>query len=418
MHVITGRPLGRLPVLLPAIAIFGVVLMQSWPRWRWPYQEWIRTSQEFHEQLLLAAPIAAAAATYYAGRYVPPARIFSQPWAPRSGTPVVARHLRTLSVSYVGAFLLGLLPLAALTIARADADSPYLLIMLTGVAGLLAFIAVGYAVGVLSGTAWLSPVTLVVSFVVLQSVHIENALAAVTPVTHAAAGLGSTEPVPLVLYRLVLYAFLCFAAVSIASRALRRRQRWKIPSIATLGVLVVAAVGVVTPVLLKPVLVVTQADQPRMCDNVSGVAVCVHEGHGSQLSVVRNAVERVLFAAGGPPATLRQVSDRALATPADDGNAVDTSWINLYPSSSSGDYAAQSLASHLSGFPNCPLDDTGSVGIADQLSLALLESAGFPQDYGGPDTALGQLSPDRLRSWISANSAAIARCAVPPERLP
>jgi hypothetical protein len=400
------------------IAIFGVVLMQSWPRWKWPYQEWIGTSQQVHEQLLLAAPIAAAAATYYAGRYAAPTRIVSQPWAPRAGMPVVVRHLRTLSVSFVVAYLLGLLPLVVLTVARADADSPYLLIMFTGVAGLLACIAVGYAAGVLFGTAWLSPVTLVATFVVLQSAHMEDALAAVTPVTHTAAGLGRTEPAPLTSYRLVFFIFLFFAAALIASRALTRPTRWKVPSVATACVLAIVAAGIVTPVLLKPALVTTQDEKPRLCEDVSGVSICVHKGHRSELPAVRNAAERMFHAAGGRATTLKQVSDRALATPSDTWRALDTTWVSLYPSSSSSEYAAQSLASYLSGFPNCPIDDSGSVGIADQLRRALLESAGFSQNYSGPSTTLGQLSPDQLRSWISANTATITRCAVPRERLP
>lgn len=419
---LTGWPLGRLAVLQPSVVIVGAVLLQTWPRLSWPYQEWIDTSQQFHEQLLLAGPIAAAAATYYAGRYAAPRRVASQPWAPRAGRPIALRHLRTLGFAFATSYLVGLLPLLVMTIVRAEAESPYLLTMLTGFAGLAAAIAVGYAVGVLSGTAWLTPLTLVAGFVTMQLAHTYDAFAAVIPVTHVPAGLGRSESVPLTAYRLMFFVLLAATATMIAARALTRTRRLVPPAPQTACLIALIAVGVLTPVLTRPALLVVHSNQAEVCDRVGAVRVCVHEGHRSQLPAVANAAERMFTVAGGPPDWLRDVQDRALSNPTGDAAGVGTtSWVNLYPQESAAHYAADALAGVLSGFHSCSLASgvaADNVEIARQLRLALLGAAGYANTSAAADTHFGNLSAAQLRDWISRNGDQVARCAVPMGRLP
>ncbi|SFB63135.1 hypothetical protein SAMN05216266_13331 [Amycolatopsis marina] len=424
LRSVSGWPLGRLAVLQPSLVIIAVVLAQTWPRLAWPWQEWIQTSQQFHEQLLLAAPIAAAAGTYYAGRHAAPDRIASQPWAPRAGMPIVLRHLRTLTIAFTISYLLGLLPLVAVTVASADFGGPHVLIMLTGVAGLIAAITVGYLIGVLAGTAWLAPITLVVTFVLMQSPHIEAALSAVTPVTHVPAALGETESVPLTWYRLGLFTLITVVAAAVAARALARQHRWKVPSPTTTAAAALTALAVAIPLATTPRLVTAEPAHPRLCRDVSGIEVCVHAGHRSQLPEIANAVTRIRQVTGDETWELRRLRDTALATPTEDPRRPEatTGWIPTFPINDSAYYAASAVAYSLSGLDNCDIGDTGEV--SEQFSLAaelgdrLVRDAGYGLTPGEPSGRFDEITVTQLRDWMRHHRETIHACQLTTAQLP
>jgi hypothetical protein len=390
--------------------------------WAWPYQEWVTTSQRFHEQLVLVIPIAAAAAAYYSGRLVSPGRIYAQPWSVRSGSAVALRHLFVLSGSFVVSYLLGLVPLVVITVARAQAEGPYLLVMLTGLLGLVATTCIGYMLGVLFGTAWVSPFVMVLGFLCVQLSSYGQKFAATDPVTHVNSSLGRVEAFPITMYRIAFFVLLTVAATVVAMRALARNRRWKVPSPITACLLVAVAAGIVLPAVRVPAPLAEEENPPAVCLTDGGSRYCVHAGHRSELTAMREAGAAVLAAYGQHPPRPLRIRDAALASSGDDSLSADTSWVRLSPATSTREATAEALAVTLSGEAACaerfgPLDTTSESGsIARQLYTALLAAAGFPEH--GASSTLGALDGDRLRSWISAHETAVVGCGLTGRDLP
>lgn len=59
-------PLGPYSVVVPSVAIVGVVFGMTFPRLDWPYPLWVQTSAQFHQQFAFAGMIAGTAACWYA----------------------------------------------------------------------------------------------------------------------------------------------------------------------------------------------------------------------------------------------------------------------------------------------------------------------------------------------------------------
>lgn len=390
--------------------------------------EWVRTFAEFHEHLVLAAPIAAASATYYAGRLTGRSMLFSQASASRAGYPVLVRHLRALTIPFTLAYLAGLVPLTVLTAVRAETFSWHVLPAVTGILGLIAAICVGYAVGAITGGSWFSPVVLVLMFAVVQSTQVvPSRFAAVSPVTAFPPSLGRHEAMPLVAYRIAFLLFVIAAVCLIVGTLFETNSpaalRTPIP---VLSVLVVIA-GVVAPMVWRPAILVADEQRPRRCET-GVVRYCVHEGHASRLSMMRAAGDRMLTGVGGARQGVEEVLDAALAGP---GDIVSdrTVWVHLYPGSHTDQYTATAIASVTSGAHECarrfghdlPGDVPQEMIIATALGEAMVGvwGPGSPATPGGPFAErLAGTAPAALGKWLTDNADAVRGCRLTEGMLP
>ncbi|MGH3623982.1 MAG: hypothetical protein ACRDQ5_19700, partial [Sciscionella sp.] len=403
--------------------IFLVTLFSTSGMWNWRYQEWVQTSQQFHEQLILIAPFAAAAATYCACRLTGPTRIFAQPCAVRSGAPVVRRHLGLLGGWFLLAYLLGLAPLVVLTVLRAEAEGPDLLAMLTGLAGLAAVIGIGYLVGVVTGSAWPAPFVFVVMFVILQATaYYHDTFAAVDPVIHFDATLGRTEAVPITLYRLAFFLLVVVVTAVLAARALTRSRRVTIPSPGAAALLILVAAGIVVPMVWTPALLAEETNPSTVCQRSSRLTYCVHAGHRSELATLRATAADVFRVSGPPPPSVRRVRDAALATPGDDLLAADTVWVHLYPGESTRQDTLPAVADAVAGVNICTAryGVTTSVPqseqLASNLASAIQQRAGYPGAVA--PTRFDRMTPAQFRNWVAAHRPAIAACGLTTQQMP
>ncbi|WP_051772762.1 hypothetical protein [Saccharothrix sp. NRRL B-16314] len=415
-------PLGVWPVLLPVLAITGVVVAATGAMRAWPYQEWVQTSAEFHQQNALTAPIAAAAATYFAGRLLPPSRIFALPSATRAGRQTVARHLGLLIGAFVGAYLLGLLPLVVVTVSGAEYGGPDLGVMLTGVLGLVLATAIGYLVGAVTRTAMTAPLSFVLLFGATALGSGGDTFSALAPVLHIKPVLGVVQSTPFVVYRL---AFLTASTIAVVwatvglVRRHRANRRFRGSGLALLPLLI-PAVLVVPPLLSKPALFAYEAETPSVCRAVNGVEYCVHEGHRSRLGIMIAATDAALTRHGGS-APFTRVYDEALRGRPVNGTDVwraqarDTVlWVPVQPHNPSESRPVQAVGV-LSGLGPCHQ----LRGTADPESVRLAGDLGRWLDgTAAPGNVFTGMPDSSVQRWIAANGDRIAGCGLTPETLP
>ncbi|MFJ6674723.1 hypothetical protein ACIQMJ_26800 [Actinosynnema sp. NPDC091369] len=420
-------PSGPVAVLLPAAAIAVVVLWGSGPMLSWPYQEWIRTSAEFHQQNAFAAPIAAAAATCVAGRLTPPTRIFALPVAARSGTPTVRRHLAVLVTSFVVAYLLGLLPLVVATIRDAEHGGPSIGVMVTGLLGIVTATALGYLIGVLCRTALAVPLTFVLVFGVTLLGTSGDTFAALSPVLQLEPGLGRTETLPFVAYRLAFLSSLVVTTAWAAVKVLRNhRANSPLPPLKTLLPLVLPVLLIVPPLVDKPALFAYEADPAQVCRTERDVRYCVHAGHRSRLDLLVESTDAKLVRYGAPTPKITKVYDEAIR-----GHIPGTGdewrrnnegivWIPIQPQSPA-EANATPVVNILSGMSTCHLPRPGRPGPADpqatRLASEFREWLIRPGDTT-PGSAFHGIPEPVVREWISSNRQKIEECSLGSGDLP
>lgn len=423
-----GWPLGPVPISGSAVLILVATVATTARQWSWPYQEWVLTSAAFHEQLLLVAPVAAGAATYYAGRLADPTRVFATPSAARVGFPVTVRHLLTLCTAFIAAYVLGLLPLVVITAARAEAQGPQWLPIIGGLLGLAAAVAVGYAIGALSRSAWLTPLTVVLGFVAMQSTAVtHDQFAAVVPVTHFLPDPGRPESSAISSYRIAFFVLVVLVATALCARAAQHINRVHIPSLATpslatVGALVLLVLAMGLPMVWRPAILVDAGTaRPQVCDRTRRLTYCVHAAHQHVLPEMVAAAKAELALFGGPPGELHRVRDVSLATPSDgDALARGTAWIHLYPEVSTTRSTTTELAQYLSGgnacarrYPNPPEKTPAPILASQFLANTLINRL----DHNGSanrqeDGAFHAMSNTRLREWTTQHRTAIAQCTL------
>lgn len=417
-------PLGPLPVVLPGIAIFAIVLASTVHMFSWPYQEWIRTSAEFHQQNAFAAPVAGAAATYYAGRLTPPSRIFALPTAARAGYPTVVRHILVLNGSFLAAYVLGLIPLLIATTRDAEYGAPSVLVIVTGILGISAAIVVGYFLGVLGRSALLTPVSFVLLFAATMAGTSGDRFSALAPVLHMSPALGQLESLPFVVYRIAFLVCVVTVLILVSGRLLKEHRGWsRWPRPQSLMLAAVPVLMVVPPLADKPALFDSESAPPRVCEVRRGVEYCVHAGHRSQLQPMIEAVDPVIEVYGITPRRVARVYDSALlgATQAGDSPV----WFHLDPNNPVHTDLV-SVTAVLSGWANC-FEKYRPELLAQRVTAPAGEAIGLAQGLDGwlkfhgapPDgRPFRKVSLSVMQDWIARNDDRISSCSLRKEDVP
>lgn len=420
-------PLGPVPILASAAVVTVVVLLGTGPMLSWPYQEWIQTSAEFHQQNAFAAPIAAAVATYFAGRLTPPTRVFAFPVAARSGYHTARRHLSVLTISFVAAYLLGLIPLLVATIRDAEHGGPAVGVMATGVLGIIMAITCGYLIGVLCRTALAVPVSFVLIFGVTVLGTSGDTFAALSPVLRMRPNLGRIETYPFVAYRIAFLSLLILATVWAAVLVLRRHRAgtWAPPWTAVLP-LALPLMMIVPPLVDKPALFAFEDAPERVCLEERNVEYCVHAGHQSRLQLMAESSTARLALYGSQTEKVTRVYDEAIR-----GQAIGAGddwrksrdglvWFPIQPQTATEEAAAP-IINILSGVSACHLRRADFADPAVQQALQLANELGNWLDRRGkpePGTVFYGISVPAMQEWIRVHRDEIDGCTLGEQDLP
>lgn len=439
----TRRMAWPVPPVIVGVVVAAVAASTSlhvWPLFTWPTAEWVRVCAAFHESLVLAGPVLAGCAAWVAGMFTSRSSLMCPASAPRSGPPLVIRQLGVLCGAAMVGYALPLTPLVASTALRATADGPHVLVMASGVAGLLIFAPAGYLIGT-ALPRWAGILTaVVVSFAfVLSTGLIGREAVAITPVWLTGLPAPGLEVNPILsTFRVFFFLVLAASCVIAAARWVSGRSPATLhTSLVGVSVLILPAV-LALPALARPVEPLkTVEDPPQVCTSADGVDVCVHQARAHVLEPLTNAVADTMRTAGlsGSP-LVNEVHDAALWS--DDGTRGRIILhLQLHDRQRWLDRAALDVAGEVSGARHChrlrrdTVDMTGAMPDEYVVSEAVARwvwaeagYAGFTVQGGTPVTVhetlnhLTHLDGDRVRDWIAAHHSDLFNCDLGRDDLP
>lgn len=380
----------KLAMVVPAAAIFIVVLAGTWPMVSWPYPLWVQTSAQFHQQFTWAGLIAGTTACWQATRHRP--------------------HLAGL----VGAYLAALLPLVVCTVLAGGVGAPDPLAMLSGVMAMVAAVAVGYALGTVVPSVVMVPIVALGFY----ALHIAGSTYAATPVLNLEPGLGQRESLPLLVFRITLFSAISAAAVGLAGKSLARRatsttHSWR--TIVDIAAYAAVPATLITISLIHPPAVFTASNPPPMsCTERHGIHYCVHADNQPRLAELVRIVDPMIVRFGTPPANLDRIWDYALTfhpIDAELARGLEIAWLN-----SDGTLQTQ-VSDILAGVQACATTATQD----QQSGTKRAQVAADISDYLSTGTTFGTLatmSVTDVQQWIAQHQQQLHTCTLPPDQLP
>lgn len=414
------RPPLRWPTYLTAGLLVGLVaLLGNSSSYGWSYQLWDLTSAAFHQRLDLAGPVAAFAGAYIAGRLTPPDRIFSLPRFPRDAFAYAASQLVPLTLACLGGYLLGMTPLLVLTAQSATYGRLDMPVAATGLLGLVAFLVVGWAMGVVARSALVAPLAFAVAFVATLAGYSGDAYAAVLPVLYITPPLGYEQAVPLTVFRLGFFFAASVLVLLGATSVLRRRTFGRRPP----GPMLLAAAPLVALVVVavstRPALLQEDLEASSVCRTENAVEYCVHQGNARQLNGMIASVDPVMDRYGVTNAPFDRVFDLSLKPSVPDADAQTTYFYDLGPSLTP-EGGVSNVADTLAGVITCLREfrdrpDAPEMTAAADLSARLLNG---PTSTAPAASGLAALTEPELRTWVSQHVGAIRACAITDSDLP
>ena len=403
-------PLGPYPVAVPTLAIVGVVVGMTSARFDWPYPLWTQTSTQFHQQFAFAGMIAGTASCWYATVLHAKHRIWMRPRAPRLGAQAVTRHLVVLVCWFVGAYLVALTPLVASTIATGGIGKPDPLVMLSGPVAMIAAVALGYAVGTVAPTILIVPVIAIGFYALLVVGNVRGEpMAAVAPVLWFEPQLGEHESLPLLLFRIALFASVALAAVALATRVMARTRAWR----ALVDVVVCLAVPalLVTIALLRPPVVYTAEPPTSSCVERREIRYCVHSDHASRLEALVARVDPTIVRFGTKPDNIDQVWDQALTYHQPlDNERTDVVWLQPDGTMEPG------TAGTAAGLYAC--DWEGEPTVLEERHLALAWDVLDYLETGKPTDSFASMSVAEVQQWLAEHQKQLHDCTLTEDQLP
>ncbi len=299
-------PTAHLVVL--AVGTWAVVTAHATPILGWPYADWVAVSAEARQSLALAGPWAAVCGAWSAARFTGARNVVVTPGAARVGGELVTAMLLRLACAALLGYAAGLAPLLAMTARDATAGRIDLLVVAGSAVCLVCFVCGGYLVGTVLPLRAAPVTVLVVAYLVVVTADYHSpALAAVWTGGVAA---GYVEDPRTSAFRILFFGVLAACLAAAAAFVQRDRTLPRAPrSWAGLAALGVPALLAISPIRPEGPAIQYEADPPRTCQDVRGVAVCVHTARSPILPEFADAVGRVLEAAGPLGRQVAGVSD-------------------------------------------------------------------------------------------------------------
>jgi hypothetical protein len=174
-----------------------------------------------------------------------------------------------------------------------------------------AAIAIGFSVGVVSGTTNCVPIV----FLAFFSLSLGNAVgdSVLTPVFPAPPMLGRHEATSVVVYRCAFFALCAGVALGLAAEFARYRPLQRRQTIARVATLLAAPFILAVPAIVDPPqLFAPDAVTRAQCESHDSIRYCVHVGHRNELGLVIRAAAPVFAAYGDVPRERRQLLDASL----------------------------------------------------------------------------------------------------------
>lgn len=403
-------PLGPASVMVPAGAILVVVLTMTWHQLSWPHPLWVQTSAEFHQQFALAGIIAASSACWFATVVHAKDRIWMRPRAPRLGLAAATRHLTALVCWFVGAYLVALTPLVVSTVGGLGTPDP--LAMISGVLAMVAATALGYALGAAVPSVVMVPLVAIgfYALLIVGEVNGER-FATVAPALFIEPDLGERESLPLLAFRIALFVVIAAAATAMAAAAMTRVNRWRSAAAGAVYLLLPAALITVS-LVRQPVVYVTDAERPALCEEHRGIRYCVHAENQPRLAELVRDIDQVIERFGTKPANIDQVWDRALTSrPAyvDQAHGIEIAW--LEPDGTMDSYVAMDAA----GIYACDNDDLQN---RSEDLMFIPSDVGTYLETGEIAGTLSGMSVSEIRAWLAKYQVQLQTCTLTEDQLP
>lgn len=403
-------------VMLPAAAILVIVAVGTSQMWSWPYLRWTQTSAQWHQQSTWPAAVAGAAAAWWAVRLYSADRVWVQPQARRLGAPVVVRHLGMLLAWYVGAYVLGLLPLTIIT-AATGIGSPDVLVMVSGMLAMTAATALGYALGTLVSTTAIVPITalLMVALDAL-SAYGSDQFAALTPTLYRNPVLGEAESSALLIFRTTFFLLVTGMAGVLVTLVLRWRSRGHTSTLVRTGgiaaCLLPAVVLAALALSARPMLYVAEASADKTCRDVRGIDYCVHVDNAPRLGDMIATIQATLARYGAQPTRFHTVWDYTLLLDQPlTGTTIDGRLTAILEPD--GSISVDGLELALLPIDRCP-SDTLDEGVTISTYIALSEYLRTGHTTGD----FADLTPAQTRQWIRQHQHHIDTCGLTAHDLP
>jgi hypothetical protein len=411
-------PLGYRPYAVAGLVVLGVTLLGTRQMLAWPYQEWPGTSALFHQRLDLAGPVAAFFGAYVSGRLTPPSRLFAQPRFARDHAQFILQNLLPLAAVTTAAYVAGLVPALVLTVKTATYGSLDLAVAATGLLGLQAYLVSGWLLGLLARTAFIAPVAFALAFAATLAGYSGDTFAALAPVLHISPMLGFHEAGPLVTFRIAFLFILVVVGLLAANGILARRGfDRRAPGLRHAALWLLPVAFLVFGLVRTPALFAGDAELPSVCGDASGVQVCVHQGHRSQLAPLVSTVEPVLDRVGAQNLPFDRIVDRALRGPYVRPDDSHTFYYDLSPTLSI-DSPMSEIAGIAAGADACRSRFELNADNEQTRNMWMLARRLAGDHKNGPDKRFGALSDAELRTWVTAHRQQVASCGVTGDILP
>lgn len=429
------NPLRRLTFPVPPglLAVSGVMVLVTAA---WTSREvtnglavvWVTVSSNVKESLFAAGPTAGFAALMVAIRFNTPKSIILPVSAVRAGSRSVSRHLTVITAVAALSLMLGQIPAIVAASSRATYGGPDLLVAVSAIPVLAAYVSVGYLVGTMFPN-WRGAVVGGLSLIGMSLVGgmTGSQWWSVAPVwTYGLTRAGFHDSLPLTLFRVFFFTFVTAIAGCTSSALVSRRNGPSHRRVALIArnltpLLLLALVAGVRP----PAIQHRELSPPTICEVVSHASVCVHAAHSDLLPALA-AISEQAFNIAGPHLArgLHEIGDDSVLP--DNGTHEASIVLDLSSERELRDLAAVQLARWLARVEACKPNPDGTIGDAQQINEGIQlwiyrqlatdsSDAGYFVSEGiTPYVAdrLTQMTPSEVEQWTGRSFDAITRCTV------
>lgn len=382
---------------------------------RAPYAEWRRVSGLWHESLMIAGPLAAAAGSVAAFSALGDRRSLMRKARGRPWFAVALRFVGPIAGLAVTGLVLAMTPVTVHAISTATAGTVSLAEVLLGLLGMVTFVVCGFSLSVIVPRRLTALISLLLGLLwTVGPAVFALQLGVSGPVRQWEMNAYDAPVGAVQLYSGFSCALLALGGLLVAGVVMRDpdagARRFAV------GALVVVAVALIGyPFLWRPYVAMPVRDLPVSCLTVTtagkDVRVCVPQAYERDLPTLAQATRRVSNAGGAP------LIDRVDAVKY--GTAQPGVMHVMIRPGESQDAAAADLA-RLAAFPSCyrsDRDTEGDAGLADTLASRLTaDSLGVdpgPMPRGSNSavaTTVWSASGAELREFIATHATQIRTC--------
>lgn len=409
IRLISKRPVPGTVLLVCALAsgaaslLYGISLAEA------RVADWGVTSSSVREGLTFAGPVAGAITLLFMARVFSRRSMILPVTSSRSFVSVAMNAVTRLSASAVLGYLVGLVPALWSTADRSLAGEPDLLVIVSALPVMGAFVSVAvFGASVLRG-AW----TLILGLVMLVVFAGGGAPASARWLSLAptwggvTASAGAIENPLLTSFRLLFFLGLTSSLVLATANRLATRSGWWVNRMAVTA----APLLLLAPLLFwgatRPVdVLVPEPNPPTKCAPAADIRACVHAIRGGLLPTVVETLDAVARPLEGlSQFGIDSVEDRALIPyPASDPLVIPIELFASLPAEVWQQQGRLEVASAILGGLECPVDSSATSRERREVQAGLAGWLYTAAGFGAPSQIIGL---DRQEVTTQVPSAAV-----------